>query len=179
MKKIIVIVTSMFLLTACGNSSTTTETQSSIESSTSSSVEDKALTLVHGKNTTQAGEVVQYVEDLLIKNPNLGAENAISLNYADATNSDGTTTYALFLVTNRTADRIEQNFDFTVNWSYDGTVIYENQKVLYEPDEYGVLEPDTTAIIFLPLPAESVDVVKNMTDNSKISLSISDLAYVE
>lgn len=179
MKKVILLFASIFILTACGNSNTDTETSSSVESTTSSSVEDKALILVHGKNTTQSDEVVQYVEDLLRKHPDLGAENAISLNYADATNSDGTTTYALFLVTNKTTDTIEQNFSFTVNWSYDGTVIYENQKVLYEPDEYGVLEPNTTAIIFLPLPADSVDIVENMTDNSKVALAISDLAYVE
>lgn len=172
-------VTSLLLLTACGSSGTQIESESTVETSVSSSVKDQALTLVQGKNTTQSDEVVQYVEELLEKNPDLGTKNAISLNYADATNSDGATTYALFLVTNRTPDKIAQNFDFTVNWAYDDTVIYENQKVLYEPDEYGVLDPNTTAIVFLPLPDEHVDVVKNMTDISRITLTISDLAYVE
>ncbi len=173
MKKLsLFLIAGLFVLTACGKTNTSTE------SSSSNNQEEVGVTLVQGENTNQSEEVTKYVEGILKENPNLGADDAISLNYADATNSDGTTTYALFLVTNRTGDTINQNFEFTVNWSYDGTVIYENQKVLYEPTEYGILEPNTTAVIFLPLPDGTVETVENMTDSSKIVLTMSDLAYV-
>lgn len=173
MKKLsLFLIAGLFVLTACGKTNTSTE------SSSSNNQEEVGVTLVQGENTNQSEEVTKYVEGILKDNPNLGAEDAISLNYADATNSDGTTTYALFLVTNRTDDTINQNFEFTVNWSYDGTVIYENQKVLYDPTECGILEPNTTAIIFIPLPDGTVETVANMTDNSKVVLTMSDLAYV-
>lgn len=173
-KRLVIVVIGMLFLAACSQTNTETNTKNS-----SSKQEEVGVTLVQGENTNQSEEVTKYVEGILKDNPNLGAEDAISLNYADATNSDGTTTYALFLVTNRTDDTINQNFEFTVNWSYDGTVVYEDQKVLYEPTEYGILEPNTTAIIFLPLPDGTVETVENMTDSSKIVLTMSDLAYVE
>ena len=173
-KQLMLLITGLFVLTACGQANTGTD-----ESSSNNSQEETTVTLVQGENTNQSEEVIEYVEGILEENPDLGADDAISLNYADATNSDGTNTYALFLVTNRTDDTINQNFEFTVNWSYDGTVIYEDQKVLYEPAEYGVLEPNTTAIMFLPLPDGTVETVENMTDNSKVVLTMTDLAYVE
>lgn len=169
-KQFIIAVTMIWFVAGCDLKKEITQTTTQ---------EAKTVTLVHGENTPQSQEVIDYVEKLLANYPNIGEEGMISLNYADATHTDSSQTYALFLVTNRTADTIDRRFQFTINWAYEDAVVYKDQKVLYEPTKFGVLQPNTTAIMFLPIPTDLVHAVENMTDNSKVTLSISDLKYVE
>lgn len=179
MRQLIALVTSIFLLTACGNSSTTTETKSGVESSTSSSVEDKALTLIHGTHNSTQLEAIEYARKILKENPDFGEVGMLNLNYMDSTIDDGTNVYGVFLVSNRTEETLNQSFEFAVNWSYDGTVIYDKGKILYTPVEYGILTPNSAAIIFLPIPSDKVDFIDTMLDNDKMVLTLSDFSYVE
>ncbi|MET3557912.1 hypothetical protein ABID29_001024 [Streptococcus rupicaprae] len=103
----------------------------------------------------------------------------MNFNYMNSTIDTGESTYAVFLVSNRTEETLNDSFEFTVNWDYDGKTIYENAPVLYNPEESGVLTPDSASIIFLVLPEDKVELVNSMIDNSKMNLSVSNFTYLE
>lgn len=182
MKKIILIgmVISTIFLSSC--SQNTTINQSSTAQNTTQNTEvsgGNTLKLVQGTHNSTQTEATEHVKKILKENPDIGEVGMLNLNYMDSTIDDGTNVYGIFLVSNRTEEVLDKSFEFTISWSYDGTVIYDKGKILYAPIEYGVLTPNSAAIIFLPIPSDKVEFIDAMLDNDKMVLTLSDFSYVE
>lgn len=120
-------------------------------------------------------EVKNYVENLLTTHHSLGEEGKFSVNYGGATQGDGEETYALFLLINRTDQTFDKQYEFNITWGYDDFLIYDNQVISYDSSEIGILEPNSVAIMYLPVTAEQEAVIDQMTDLSKYKLEISNL----
>lgn len=184
MKKVILI--SMFvlaiILSGCRKTTTAIQSDTLQNATTTNSKEvneEKILELVKGTHNSTQTEAIEHVTKIVKDNPDLGEAGMLSLNYMDSTIDDGTNVYGVFLVSNRTEKTLDKPFEFAISWFYDGTVIYDKGKILYSPVEYGVLTPNSAAIIFLPLPSDKVEFIGSMVDNSKMVLMLSDFAFKE
>lgn len=177
LKNIIIFLVCLGTLSGCTINDNSGESQSTTQIEEVS--EGTELKLVQGPNNSTQVEAINHVKKILSENPDFGIEGSMNLNYMDSIMDAGDRVYAVFLVSNRTKESLTQSFEFTVNWVYDGTVIYENAAVLYNPDESGILLPNSGSIIFLEIPQDKVELVNSMTENSKMTLSVSNFAYVE
>ncbi|MGQ7463029.1 hypothetical protein ACTGZQ_11110 [Streptococcus suis] len=183
MKKLILIISVSaitMVLSSCRKP--TTEGQSEILQYATKNIEvseEKVLELVTGTHNSTQIEAIEHAEKILNDNPDLGKAGMLNLNYLDSTIDDGETVYGVFLISNKTQEVLDKAFEFSISWSYDGTIIYDNSKILYEPLKYGVLTPYSASIIFLPLPSDKVEFIGEMVDSSKMVLSLSDFAILE
>lgn len=112
-------------------------------------------------------EVKVHVEALLDEAPHLGEDGKVTVHYADATNELRGQLFALFLIVNRTDEKLETPYTFHMTWGYDKQVIYDDVIVEYNPVELGIAEPNSVTIMFLPVSDQHRQLVKMMTDIDK------------
>ena len=83
--------------------------------------------------------------------------------------------YVVFMLVNKTTTNIDHDAEFNLNWSYDGQSIYQNQLVEYSISENGKLPTQSATIFLLPLTSEQSSIVEKISDETKMSLSITDI----
>lgn len=83
--------------------------------------------------------------------------------------------YVVFILVNKTTTNIDHDAEFKLNWSYDGQSIYQNQLVEYSISENGKLPTQSATIFLLPLTSEQSSIVEKISDETKMSLSITDI----
>lgn len=181
MKKTIVLFIALLSLTACAqsrheskDSSPSKTDQTSKESSSVKNETGLQFVLppqYEGKETN----VIELGKKLTKEHPELGNQGSLSINYTGATFSSNQQEYAVFLLINKAGFQIDKDFDFSLNWKYDGQFIYQNQRIGYKISDSGVLPDQSATILTLPISSEQKQIVETMTQEEKMSLEISDL----
>lgn len=177
MKKIIVLITGLLLLTGCVKVSFTSSNKESKSSQTSSSKKE-ALTFVRADQyKNQDNEILELAEKFIKDNPTLGDAGKLFVFFPGYTFGDEETRLALFLMVNRTTTTIDRDASFVVNLEYDGAPILENITVDYQINESGVLKPNMVSAIPLKITKEQEEKLNSMTDSSKAKMSFKDFTF--
>lgn len=181
MKKTIVLLVALLSLTACAQSRQESKDSSPSKtdqtSKESSSVKNETgLQFVlppqyEGKETN----VIELGKKLTKEHPELGNQGSLSINYTGATFSSNQQEYAVFLLINKAGFQIDKDFEFSLNWKYDGQFIYQNQRIGYKISDSGVLPDQSATILTLPISSEQKQIVETMTQEEKMTLEMSDL----
>ena len=181
MKKTIVLLVAFLSLTACAqsrheskDSSPSKTDQTSKESSSVKNETGLQFVLppqYEGKETN----VIELGKKLTKEHPELGNQGSLSINYTGATFSSTQQEYAVFLLINKAGFQIDKDFDFSLNWKYDGQFIYQNQRIGYKISDSGVLPDQSATILTLPISSEQKQIVETMTQEEKMTLEMSDL----
>ena len=181
MKKTIVLLVALLSLTACAqsrheskDSSPSKTDQTSKESSSVKNETGLQFVLppqYEGKETN----VIELGKKLTKEHPELGNQGSLSINYTGATFSSNQQEYAFFLLINKAGFQIDKDFDFSLNWKYDGQFIYQNQRIGYKISDSGVLPDQSATILTLPISSEQKQIVETMTQEEKMTLEMSDL----
>ena len=181
MKKTIVLFIALLSLTACAqsrheskDSSPSKTDQTSKESSSVKNETGLQFVLppqYEGKETN----VIELGKKLTKEHPELGNQGILSINYTGATFSSNQQEYAVFLLINKAGFQIDKDFDFSLNWKYDGQFIYQNQRIGYKISDSGVLPDQSATILTLPISSEQKQIVETMTQEEKMTLEMSDL----
>ena len=181
MKKTIGLLVALLSLTACAqsrheskDSSPSKTDQTSKESSSVKNETGLQFVLppqYEGKETN----VIELGKKLTKEHPELGNQGSLSINYTGATFSSNQQEYAVFLLINKAGFQIDKDFDFSLNWKYDGQFIYQNQRIGYKISDSGVLPDQSATILTLPISSEQKQIVETMTQEEKMTLEMSDL----
>ena len=181
MKKTIVLFIALLSLTACAqsrheskDSSPSKTDQTSKESSSVKNETGLQFVLppqYEGKETN----VIELGKKLTKEHPELGNQGSLSINYTGATFSSNQQEYAVFLLINKAGFQIDKDFDFSLNWKYDGQFIYQNQRIGYKISDSGVLPDQSATILTLPISSEQKQIVETMTEEEKMTLEMSGL----
>ena len=181
MKKMMVLLTSVLVLTACAQlkKEAKESTASKIEKSTkasSSAKEEKGLKFVVAPQFEgKTSDLMELGKKLVKEHPEDGKQGEITLYYTGSTYTLNQQEYAVFMLVNKTTTNIDHDAEFKLNWSYDGQSIYQNQLVEYSISENGKLPTQSATLLLLPLTSEQSSIVEKISDETKMSLSITDI----
>lgn len=181
MKKMMLLLASLVVLTACSQSkqdtkeSTSTQTAKETKVSDSSKKEKELKFVVAPQYEGKTSDLIELGKKLVKEHPELGSEGNMALYFTGAI-SEGR---AALMLVNKTDVDIKKDLNFSISWSYDGKAIFENQNVSYFIKDSGELPSHTATIILLPLNEEQQNIVDGMSDPSKMKLLMSDVNTVE
>ena len=158
MKKIIVLMTSLLLLTGCVKVSFTGPKKEE-KTSQSTSSKKEPLTFVRADQyKDQDNEVLEAF-------------------FPGYTFGNEENRFALFFIVNRTTTTIDRDGSFVLNLEYDGEPLFKDVTVDYEVSESGVLKPNTAAAIPIKITKEQEEKMKSMNDSSKAKMSFNDFKF--
>ena len=83
--------------------------------------------------------------------------------------------YAVFMLVNKTTTNIDHDATFKISWSYDGKSVYQDQVVQYSLSNNPKLPTQSATLLLLPLTSEQSSIVEKISDETKMSLSITDI----
>ena len=181
MKKMMVLLASVLVLTACAQpkkeakEATASKTEQSTKAS-SSAKEKKGLKFVVAPQFEgKTSDLIELGKKLVKEHPEAGKQGEITLYYTGSTYTLNQQEYAVFMLVNKTTTNIDHDAEFKLNWSYDGQSIYQNQLVEYSISENGKLPTQSATLLLLPLTSEQSSIVEKISDETKMSLSITDI----
>lgn len=181
MKKMLVLLVSVLVLTACAQpkkeakESTTSKTEQNTKASSSAKEEKDLKFVVAPQFEGKTSDLMELGKKLVKEHPEAGKQGEITLYYTGSTYTVDQQEYVVVLLVNKTTTNIDHDAEFKLNWSYDGQSIYQNQLVEYRISENGKLPTQSATIFLLPLTKEQQSIVESITDGTKMSLSMSDL----
>ena len=180
MIKVMLLLASLVVFTACSQpkqdtkESTSTQTAKETKVSESSKEEKELKFVVAPQYEGKTSELIELGKKMVKEHPELGSEGNMALYFTGAI-SEGRAT---LMLVNKTDMDIKKDLNFSISWSYDGKVIFENQKVSYFIKDSGELPSHTATLILLPLNEEQLEIVDGMSDPSKMILQMSDVSAV-
>ena len=167
MKKIIILMTSLILLTGCVKVSFTGPDKEK-KTSQSTSSKKEPLTFVRADQyKNQDNEILELAEKFIKDHPFLPGYT-----FGDEENR-----FALLYLVNRTTTTIDRDGSFVLNLEYDGEPLLENVTVDYQISESGVLKTNMAAAIPIKISKETEEKMKSLNDSSKAKLTISDFQF--
>ncbi len=181
MKKMMVLLASVLVLTACtqlkkeAKESTASKTEQTSKASSSAKKEEDLKFVVAPQFEGKTSDLIELGKKLVKEHPEAGKQGEITLYYTGSTYTLTQQEYVVFMLVNKTTTNIDHDAEFKLNWSYDGQSIYQNQLVEYSISENGKLPTQSATIFLLPLTKEQQSIVESITDGTKMSLSMSDL----
>ena len=119
--------------------------------------------------------MIELGKKIVKEHPEDGKQGEITLYYTGSTYTLNQQEYVVFMLVNKTTTNIDHDAEFKLNWSYDGQSIYQNQLVEYSISENGTLPTQSATIFLLPLTSEQSSIVEKISDETKMSLSITDI----
>ena len=177
MKKIIVLMTSLLLLTGCVKVSFTGPKKEE-KTSQSTSSKKEPLTFVRADQyKDQDNEVLEASEKFIKEHPPLGEAGKLFVFFPGYTFGNEENRFALFFIVNRTTTTIDRDGSFVLNLEYDGEPLFKDVTVDYEINESGVLKPNTAAAIPIKITKEQEEKMKSMNDSSKAKMSFNDFKF--
>ena len=181
MKKMMVLLASVFVLTACAQpkkevkEATAKKTEQTTKASSSAKEEQGLKFVVAPQYEGKTSDLIELGKKLVKEHPELGNQGSLSINYTGATFSSNQQEYAVFLLINKAGFQIDKDFEFSLSWKYDGQLIYQNQRIGYKISDSGALPDQSATILTLPISSEQKQIVESMTQEEKMSLEMSDL----
>ena len=181
MKKMLVLLVTVLVLTACtqpkkeAKESTTSKTEQTTKASSSAQEEQALQFVVAPQYEGKTSDLIELGKKLVKEHPEAGKQGEITLYYTGSTYTLDQQEYVVLMLVNKTTTNIDHDAEFKLNWSYDGQSIYQNQLVEYSISESGTLPTQSATIFLLPLTKEQQSIVESIIDGTKMSLSMSDL----
>ena len=181
MKKMLVLLASVLVLTACAQpkkdakEATASKTEQSTKASSSAKEEKGLKFVVAPQFEGKTSDLMELGKKLVKEHPEAGKQGEITLYYTGSTYTLNQQEYAVFMLVNKTTTNIDHDAEFKLNWSYDGQSIYQNQLVEYSISENGKLPSQSATLLLLPLTSEQSSIVEKISDETKMSLSITDI----
>lgn len=123
----------------------------------------------------QTSDLIELGKKLTKEHPEIGSKGNMAIYFTGAV-SDGR---AALMLVNKTEVDIKKDLEFSLSWSYDGKLIFDNQRISYAIKDSGELPSYTTTLILLPLNSEQLEIVDSMSDPSKMKLLMSDVKSVD
>lgn len=123
----------------------------------------------------KTSDLIELGKKLVKEHPEAGKQGEITLYYTGSTYTLNQQEYVVFMLVNKTTTNIDRDAEFKLNWSYDGQSIYQNQLVEYRISENGKLSTQSATLLLLPLTSEQSSIVEKISDETKMSLSITDI----
>ncbi len=109
------------------------------------------------------------------EHPEAGKQGEITLYYTGNTYTVEQQEYAVFMLVNKTATNLDRDATFKISWSYDGQSVYQDQVVQYSLSNNPKLPTQSATLFLLPLTSEQSSIVEKISDETKMSLSITDI----
>lgn len=181
MKKMMVLLATGLVLTACAHpkkeakEATANKTEQTTIASSSAKEEKGLKFVVAPQFEGKTSDLMELGKKLVKEHPEAGKQGEITLYYTGSTYTLNQQEYVVFMLVNKTTTNIDHDAEFKLNWSYDGQSIYQNQLVEYSISENGKLPTQSATIFLLPLTKEQQSIVESITDETKMSLSITDI----
>ena len=181
MKKMMVLLASVLVLTACAQpkkearKATASKTEQTTKVSSSTKEEKGLKFVVAPQFEGKTSDLIELGKKLAKEHPEAGKQGEITLYYTGSTYTLNQQEYVVFMLVNKTTTNIDRDATFKISWSYDGQPIYQNQLVEYSISENGTLPTQSATIFLLPLTKEQQSIVESITDETKMSLSITDI----
>lgn len=181
MKKMMVLLASVLVLTACAQTkkeakeATASKTEQTSKASSSAKEEQGLKFVVAPQFEGKTSDLIELGKKLAKEHPEAGKQGEITLYYTGSTYTVEQQEYAVFMLVNKTTTNIDHDAIFKISWSYDGQPIYQNQLVEYSISENGTLPTQSATIFLLPLTSEQSSIVEKISDETKMSLSITDI----
>ena len=181
MKKMMVLLAGIVVLTACSQlkqetkESTARKTEQTTNTSSSIKEEKGLKFVVAPQYEGKTSDLIELGKKLVKEHPEVGSEGHMAIYFTGAV-SDGRAT---LMLVNKTDVDIKKDLNFSITWSYDSKTIFENQKVSYFIKDSGELPSHTATLILLPLNEEQMEIVDGMSDPSKMILQMSDVISVD
>ena len=176
-----VLLASVLVFTACAQpkkevkKSAANKTEQTSKASSSAKEEQGLKFVVAPQFEGKTSDLMELGKKLVKEHPEVGDQGDITVYYTGSTYTVEQQEYAVFMLVNKTTTNIDHDAEFKLNWSYDGQPIYQNQLVEYSISENGTLPTQSATIFLLPLTKEQQSIVESITDETKISLSITDI----
>ena len=173
MKKLFVIIL-LLVLGACSNG----KEAGGKEKSTRETVVSKEKELkfvVAPQYEGKTSELIEFGKKLIEEHPEVGNQGEVTLYYSGSTYTFNEQEYAVFIILNKTDTDINHDAKFKISWSYDGHSIYQDQVVQYSLSNNPKLPTQSATLLLLPLTSEQSSIVETMDDETKMSLSITDV----
>ena len=176
MKKSMVLLGSVLVLTACAQpkkeakESTENKTEQSTKASSSAKEEKGLKFVVAPQNEGKTSDLIELGKKLVTEHPEIGAQGEITGTYTFKQQE-----YAVFMLVNKTTTNLDRDATFKISWSYDGHSIYQDQVVQYSLSNNPKLPTQSATLLLLPLTSEQSSIVETMADETKMSLSITDV----
>lgn len=181
MKKMMVLLASVLVLTACAQpkkdvkESIASKTERTTKATLSAKEEQSLKFVVAPQFKGKTSDLMELGKKLVKEHPEVGDQGEITVYYTGNTYTVDQQEHVVFMLVNKTTTNIDHDAEFKLNWSYDGQSIYQNQLVEYSISENGKLPTQSATIFLLPLTKEQQSIVESITDGTKMSLSMSDL----
>ena len=178
MKKMMVLLASVLVLTACAQpnkEATANKTEQTTKASSSAKEEQALKFVVAPQYEGKTSDLIELGKKLVKEHPEDGKQGEITLYYTGSTYTLNQQEYAVFMLVNKTTTNIDHDAEFKLNWSYDGQSIYQNRLVEYSISENGKLPSQSATLLLLPLTSEQSSIVEKISDETKMSLSITDI----
>ena len=206
MKKIVMSLSALLLLSACGSdmgaNETPTEQSPSEEANeqvnktntreandSNQNGEDQTITFVPQKSDLDAGLSIESDETLaelagIIETTDyseIGTEDDVTIQYTGLYYQTEKSIQPIFMVTNKT-EQSYTNMDMVVSFkSTDGGSIFEEEKFHLSQEEFGVLRPYTSMPLYLTIDSSKIEVLEKITQtrDEEISIDYFDFETVE
>ena len=145
MKKMLVLLACMLVLTACtqpnkdAEEATASKTEQTTKASSSAQEEQGLKFVVAPQYEGKTSDLMELGKKLVKEHPEAGKQGEITLYYTGSTYTLNQQEYVVLMLVNKTTTNIDRDAAFKLNWSYDGQSIYQNQLVEYSISENGKL----------------------------------------
>ena len=112
---------------------------------------------------------------LVKEHPEVGDQEDVTVYYTGNTYTVEQQEYVVFMLVNKTTTNIDRDATFKISWSYDGQSVYQDQVVQYSLSNNPKLPTQSATLLLLPLTSEQSSIVEKISDETKMSLSITDI----
>ena len=135
MKKMMVLLASVLVLTACAQpkkeakESTAKKTEQTAKASSSAKEEKSLKFVVAPQFEGKTSELMELGKKLVKEHPEVGDQGDITVYYTGNTYTIEQQEYAVFMLVNKTTTNIDRDATFKISWSYDGQSVYQDQVV--------------------------------------------------
>lgn len=181
MKKMMVLLASVFVLTACAQpkkevkEATAKKTEQTTKASSSAKEEQGLKFVVAPQYEGKTSDLIELGKKLVKEHPEAGKQGEITLYYTGSTYTLNQQEYAVFMLVNKNTTNIDRDATFKISWSYDGQSVYQGQVVHYSLSNNPKLPTQSATLLLLPLTSEQSSIVEKISDETKMSLSITDV----
>ncbi len=181
MKKMMVLLASVLVLTACAQPKkeakevTTNKTEQTTKASSSAKEEQALKFVVAPQYEGKTSDLIELGKRLVKEHPEAGKQGEITVYYTGNTYTLNQQEYVVFMLVNKTTTNIDRDATFQISWSYDGHSIYQDQVVQYSLSNNPKLPTQSATLLLLPLTSEQSSIVEKISDETKMSLSITDI----
>lgn len=181
MKKMMVLLASVLVLTACTQTkeevkeATASKTEQTTKVSSSAKEEKDLKFVVAPQYEGKTSDLIELGKKLVKEHPEAGKQGEITLYYTGSTYTLNQQEYVVFMLVNKTTTNIDRDATFKISWSYDGQSIYQDQVVQYSLSNNPKLPTQSATLLLLPLTSEQSSIVEKISDETKMSLSITDI----